>query len=97
MRMEIKLSMLILIVFAIFVPLIPVSTIFPPPMVARNWHCAACPMMTSTTGYASISYVVTGSNFGLIDTSNYLYVGACLPLNVIRNPCLSIGMINPQF
>ena len=95
MKKEVKLMIVAPVLFAVFVPVIPVSTLYPPPMITRNWHCVACPVMLRSNGYASIAYVATGSNLGSIDVLNHFYVGACLPFNVIRNPCLAFGMINP--
>ena len=97
MKREAKISILTLILFIIFVPMIPVSTTFPPPMATRNWHCVSCPMMAVSKGYASISYVLTGSNLGSMDVSNHLYIGACMPLKNIPTPCAAFGMINPEF
>ena len=96
MRKEAKLTIVALILFAVFVPIIPFSTLYPPPMITRNWHCIACPMMTRANGYTSMAYVMTSSNLGSIDALNHFYVGACLPFNVIRDPCVTFGMINPR-
>ena len=69
-------------ILLLLVPTVRISTLFPTPAETRNWTCVFCPAIIITNASASVIYVVSDSNLGLVTYSpayGSAFV-ACFPL-----------------
>ena len=78
--------------FLLLVPLVPFSTSYPPMAVVRDdCHSGSCFAITFATGTASIIYLLSGSNLGLVSYFNYNQA-----ILVACNPSLRVGPTSVQ-